>query len=80
MTITITSYAVAPIPNTVDVRYTYSITDSVLNQAIPRVADITLSQTVAPLDAADWTDADLCSALDAALGQPAGTCVMATSA
>ena len=80
MIITITSYAVDPVGNTVDVRYQYSITDTVLNQAIPRLSDIVLSQTVPPLDAADWTDADLCSALDTALNQPAGTCVMAQPA
>jgi hypothetical protein len=77
MVITITSYAVDPVANTVDVRYGYSIDDTVLNQAIPRLSDITLSQAVPPLDATNWTDADLCSALDTALGQPAGSCVMA---
>ena len=80
MVITITSYSVNPIANTVAVQYGYSIADTVLNQAIPRVSDMTLSQAVAPLNAADWTDADLCSALDVALGQPAGTCVIATPA
>jgi hypothetical protein len=80
MVITITSYSVDPVANTVDARYTYDIEDTVLDQAIPRVSDITLSQTVPPLNAADWTDADLCSALDTALGQAAGTCVMATPA
>ena len=77
MVITITSYAVDPVANTVAVNYGYSITDTVLGQPIPRLSDIVLSQAVPPLDAADWTDADLCSALDAALGQPAGSCVMA---
>lgn len=80
MVITITAYAVDPVANTVGVHYGYSIDDTVLNQAIPRLADITLSQSTPPLDAADWTDADLCSALDTALGQPAGTCVIATPA
>ena len=80
MIITITSYGVDPVANTVDVRYTYDITDTVMNQAIPRVADITLSQTVAPLNVPDWSDADLCSALDTALSQPPGTCVMALPA
>jgi hypothetical protein len=52
----------------------------VLDQPIPRLGDITLSQTVPPLNLPDWTDDDLCSALDTALGQPAGTCVMAQPA
>ena len=80
MVITITSYAVDPVANTVDVRYGYSIDDTVLNQPIPRLSDITLSQTVPPLNLPDWSDDDLCSALDTALGQPAGTCVMAQPA
>jgi hypothetical protein len=80
MVITITSYAVDPVGNTVDVRYQYSIDDTVLNQAIPRLSEIVLSQTVPPLNVPDWSDADLCSALDVALNQTAGTCVMAQPA
>ena len=80
MTITITSYAVDPVANTVAVNYGYSITDTVLGQPIPRLSDIVLSQDVPPLNSPDWSDGDLCSALDTALNQPAGTCVMAQPA
>jgi negative regulator of sigma E activity len=78
--ITITGYSVDPIANVVHVDYTYNVQDAVANEPIPRINDATLSQAVPPLNVPNWSDTDLCSALDAALGQPAGSCVMAQPA
>jgi len=77
MTITITSYNVTPTEDSVAVEYTYFIFDPIVDAEIKRTGNEQLSETNAPLDKPDWTDADLCAALATRLGVPASDVVMA---
>ena len=77
MTITITSYYVTPAEDSVAVEYVYFIADAIAGSDIRRTGNEQLSQTNAPLDTPDWTDADLCAALATRLGVAASDVVMA---
>ena len=77
MTITITSYNVTPFEDSVAVEYVYFIADPIVGSEIKRTGNEQLSETNAPLDKPDWTDADLCSALATRLGVSASDVVMA---
>lgn len=77
MTITITSYHVTPTEDSVAVEYVYFIPDPIVGDEIKRTGNEQLSETNAPLDKPDWTDADLCAALATRLGVPASDVVMA---
>lgn len=76
--IEIVRYAIEQRTLDVHVEYEYTITDEVMNEEIVRRSSIVLSQTVAPLDAPDWGDGDLCAALATAINQPIGSVVMAS--
>lgn len=78
--ITIVSYSINQRNLAVYVDYEYEITDEVMGERILRRANATLSQKVVPLDAPDWSDADLCAALATAINQDPASVVMAEEA
>lgn len=75
--ITIVRYMIEQRSLNVDVEYEYEITDEVMGERILRRSSATLSQKVAPLDAPDWGDAELCAALATAIKQDPATVQMA---
>jgi hypothetical protein len=76
--IRIAQYTIMQTTLNVVVEYEYSLDDPIAGGQVVRRSMHVLSQLVAPLDAPDWGDAELCAALATAIGQPVESVEMST--